>query len=215
MNLKCVIIFLSCTVLFASPAPIFSSRGTLVTRLASSSAAQTPVSTVAAGGENRFDPPLSKHRVYLPYWRMHDGFYTRIYLRNTNVRRPMTATLSLVGKHGTVTISEIKIESAQTFSIDVEEAFQQHSMPQSSEGNALIEFLAEAPGAINAFAQIVNQSESIAFSFPFQQSVPEAEKNSRVWSGFTTKRRMHSFPFTTHRTKKSQQPRFFLSDGSR
>ena len=67
------------------------------------------------------------------------------------------------------------MKKTQTFSIDVEEAFRQHSTPQSSEGNALIEFSAEAPGAINAFAQIVNQSDSIAFSFPFQHSVSEAE----------------------------------------
>lgn len=182
MNLKSVITFISCILLFASPAAIFSRRGTPITRFASSSG-QTPISTLSTGGENRFNSPLSKHRVYLPYWRMHDGFYTRIYLRNTNVRTPMTATLSLVGKHGTVTINEIRIESAQTFSIDVEEAFRQHSMPQSSEGNALIEFLAEAPGAINAFAQIVNQSESIAFSFPFQHTVSNAESklDGVVW----------------------------------
>jgi hypothetical protein len=95
----------------------------------------------------------------------------------------MTATLSLVGKHGTVTISEIKIDSAQTFSVDVEEAFRQHLMPQSPEGNALIEFLAEAPGAINAFAQIVNPSNSLAFSFPFQRSISEAENKLEgvVW----------------------------------
>lgn len=182
MNLKSVITF-GCILLFASPAAIFSWRGTPITRFASSSGGQTPISTVSPDGANRFKPTLSKHRVYLPYWRMHHGFYTRIYIRNTNVRTPMTATLSLVGKHGTVTISEIKIESAQTFSIDIEEAFRQHSMPQSSEGNALIEFLAEAPGAINAFAQIVNQSESIAFSFPFQPTVSDAESklDGVVW----------------------------------
>ena len=183
MNLKSVIIFLGCTLLFASTAAIFSPRGTVITRLASSSSGQTRMTIVSPGEEKRFNPPLSKHRVYLPYWRIHDGFYTRIYIRNTNVRTPMTATLSLVGKHGTVTISEIKIESTQTFSMDVEEAFRHHSMPQSSDGNALIEFLAEAPGAINAFAQIVNQTESIAFSFPFQHTVSEAESklDGVVW----------------------------------
>ena len=113
--------------------------------------------------------PISTYRVFLPYWRTDRGFYSKIYMRNVNVRRSMVVSVSLVTQNDTTKLSDMKIDPAQTISVDVAEVLLANSKPRSTEGRAFIDFLAESPGAINAYAQIVNEQASIALSFPFQR----------------------------------------------
>lgn len=118
---------------------------------------------------DEIERPISAYRVYLPYWRTDGGFYSKIYMRNVSVRRSMVVSLSFVTLYDTTKLSRMKIGPAQTISVDVAEALLANSKPGLNEGSAFIDFSAESPGAINAYAQIVNERESIALSFPFQR----------------------------------------------
>lgn len=180
MNLKAPAIFLMlCSIIVTS---IITTPNRWTDSSSGSWSTSSPASANPLQGRKPIDRPLSTHRVYLPYWRIDDGFQSRIYIRNVNVRRSLVATLSLVTKTRTISFPQIELEPAHTFSVDVTQALLT-ATPHSGQGSAFIDFSAESIGAINAFAQIINPSTSIALSFPFQRADPAAEKelNAVAW----------------------------------
>lgn len=159
MSLKASAIFLTlCSIIVTSIITTPNSLTALSSGLWSTSSPGSAANPLH--GRKPIARPLSAHRVYLPYWKIDDGFQSRIYIRNVNVRRSLVATLSLVTKTRTISFPQITIEPAHTFSIDVTQALST-TMPQSGEGSAFIDFSAESIGAINAFAQIINPSTSM------------------------------------------------------
>ncbi|MCP9495945.1 MAG: hypothetical protein MSG64_15970 [Pyrinomonadaceae bacterium MAG19_C2-C3] len=144
---------------------------------------QTPVSPtkLLVGQASPIEQPnespakISPQQVFAPHWSTKNGFNTKIYIRNVHINQTITAKLSLITAHRIVTLPDAHIEPLQTISVDVAQALTENGESTEQSGGARIDFQAESSGAVNAYAQVLNTSNSLGFYFPFMQnSAPTA-----------------------------------------
>jgi hypothetical protein len=145
--------------LAVGPTLIFSSSRGVDAHGDSSKPAQQPQTVKQQSGKPQ--------RVFAPHWTTEDGFQTLVYIRNVHIERAVTTRLSLVLDHRTITLALTHIEPLQTISIDVAKALAENGEKTEQSGGATIDFEAESAGQINAYAQILDTTRSLGFSFPF------------------------------------------------
>src|ERR1700730_10576894 len=125
------------------------------------------ISLPQTASEKDDERPNSGHRVYAPHWSTEDGFATTIYIRNVQIKKAITARLSLILDRRTVTLSPIRIDALQTVAINLSQALARKGEAAEQSGGALIDFEGESAGAVNAYAQVLDTKRSLGFSFPF------------------------------------------------
>jgi hypothetical protein len=106
------------------------------------------------------------HRTFAPYWSNEDAL-TTIFIRNIDIRQGVSARLSLILKHRTVTLPQTYIDSLQTISIDLAQALIGIGERPGQSGGAYLEFEAESDSALVAYAQVLNADKGLIFNFPF------------------------------------------------
>lgn len=111
--------------------------------------------------------PSKPQRLYAPHWTTEDGFQTNVYVRNLHIEQAVTARLSLVLDHRTITLPPTQIDPLQTVSIDVARALADNGEKFAQAGGATIEFDAESAGQVGAYAHVLDTARSLSFSFPF------------------------------------------------
>lgn len=134
----------------------------VATRAASNESIVSAVNSETTG--QRSDSP---RRIYAPHWVTTGGFKSTLYLRNVHVERAVTANVSLLLDHGTITLSPLQIDPLQTAAIDVSQALAENGENAGQSGAAVIEFLAESAGAVSAYAHVIDAGRSLSYSFPF------------------------------------------------
>jgi hypothetical protein len=77
--------------------------------------------------------------------------------------------LSLMLRHRTVELPEQPIDAAQTISINIGNELAARGLPVERQGYAVLDYTANSAGGINAYSQVINESKSLSFSFPFMR----------------------------------------------
>jgi hypothetical protein len=106
------------------------------------------------------------HRIFAPHWS-NDDRATAIYIRNIDIRQGVSASLSLVLKHRTISLPETYIDSLQTISVDLTEALLRNGERADQSGSAFLDFLSESDSALVAYAQVLNPVKGLMLNFPF------------------------------------------------
>jgi hypothetical protein len=107
---------------------------------------------------------------FLPHWTTEDGFSTLIYVRNVQMENPVSVSLSLMVGNRTVALAERQIAPAQTKRINVRQELIANGENGEQQGSAVITFTANSSGGINAYTQVINEAQSLSFSFPFMRN---------------------------------------------
>jgi hypothetical protein len=130
-------------------------------------ATQGVISLPETAAEKDDERPNTGHRVYAPHWSTENGFATTIYIRNVQIKKAITARLSLVLDRRTIKLSPTRIDALQTVAINLSQALVKKGEASEQSGGAVIDFEGESTGAVNAYAQVLDINRSLGFSFPF------------------------------------------------
>jgi len=106
-------------------------------------------------------------RVFAPHWTTEATYFTTLYIRNVHFTQPIITRVSLILDNRTIALPGIFVDSLQTVSVNVQKALLDSGESAAQSGGAVIDFEAESAGAINAYAQVLDTTRSLSFSFPF------------------------------------------------
>ena len=122
-----------------------------------------------ASEHQALDIEKKPQRVFAPHWTTEENFSTTIYIRNVHISQATIARTSLILDHRTIMLPDTFVDSLQTVALDVKKALVESGENPEQSGGAVIDFEAESAGAVNAYAQVLDTTRSLSFSFPFMQ----------------------------------------------
>jgi len=111
--------------------------------------------------------PDAPYRVYAPHWSNEAGLSTTIFIRNVQINRALTAKVSLILNHRTITLPQTRVDSLRTIAIDVAKELANRGERVEQSGGAIIDFEAQSAGGVRAYAQVLDTIKGISFTFPF------------------------------------------------
>lgn len=171
-----------------------------------------PVETLTVSAQDERQEKGSQHqgleiekkhqRVFAPHWTTEATYSTTVYIRNVHITQAVLAKVSLILDHRTIALPDTFVDSLQTVSVDVEKALRESGERTEQSGGAAIDFEAESAGAINAYAQVLDTTRSLSFSFPFMQDGLPLQGRWMPLPGITARAPMRSLPCKTRRMKK-------------
>lgn len=133
------------------------------------------------------EPPFKPQQIYLPHWSNEQGFGTTIFIRNVNIKYAVNAKVSLLLAKRTITLAPISIRALQTVPLDVSQALGANGDRDDQSGGAVIDFDAQSAGSINAYAQVLDTSNSLSLSLPFMERITSAPRTLDAVAFFYSK----------------------------
>jgi hypothetical protein len=157
---KSIVVLLLISVLVSGANPYRPARRAAKTPASPDVTSRSPQPTQTEG---------KPQRIFAPHWTTEGSLYTTVFVRNTHLEQVAGVTVSLVLPQRTIRLPETRLDAQQTVAIDVERALLENGEKVEQAGAAFIDVEDGATGSISAYAQVLDVSNSLSFSFPFMQ----------------------------------------------
>lgn len=169
---NCSKLFTSCSLIsllifsFCYP-PLFLQLTTAKSLRGTARLPQDSTASVNTSDKPTDDLVDKQQRIFAPHWSTEGGFTSVIYIRNVQVDRAVIVQVSLILKNRILTLSQTKIDSLQTTTINLASVLAKRGEISEQSGAAVITFAAPSAGAVNAYAHVLDSARSLSLSFPF------------------------------------------------